>query len=460
MGITISSIEYKDINDITQYSNNAKLHPDEQIEQIAESISEFSFIDPVAVDEQGVLLEGHGRVLAARKLRLQQVPVIEIKGLTEAQKKGYRIAHNKLSSVTSFDSDKLLVELEALSEEDFDLSLTGFNTDELDEMLGLTTPNSTDESSSESEEELPDESEIEKRVRRGQVWVVGNHRVMCGDCKVAADVEKLLGSEPVNVVMTSPPYASQRKYDEESGFKPIPPSEYVQWFEAVQANIRAYLAKDGSFFLNIKEHMEEGERHIYVLELLLTLRKQWRWAHIDTFAWTHQGFPISITSRFKNQWEPIYHLSHTHRIKPINFESVGLQSSASFLRNIKDYQRGYKVPEAVSTCSDPINSGKIRKNLDFTRPGNVLKINLGAVGEEYRIQSAAYPIALPEFFIKAFSDEGDRIYDPFAGSGTTICAAHRHGRVGLAMEISETYSDLILTRLERETGEVAKLELA
>jgi DNA modification methylase len=230
----------------------------------------------------------------------------------------------------------------------------------------------------------------------------------------------------------------------------------VNWFEAVQANVKRHLAKDGSFFLNIKEHMEDGERHMYVLELLLSLRKEWGWLHIDTFAWTHQGFPISVKTRFKNQWEPIYHLGHTHKIKPINFDVVGLEVSKSQIKGSKRYQEGYREPKTESGYSDAKNSGNLSKEFEYTRPGNVLNINLGAGGQEYRIQSAAYPVALPEFFIKAFSDECDRVYDPFGGSGTTAVAAHRNNRRSLLMEISPKYCDLILTRLERETGEIAK----
>jgi ParB-like chromosome segregation protein Spo0J len=128
-------IEYMDINELTPYINNAKLHPDEQIDQIVASIKEFGFNDPIAIDKNNVIIEGHGRLLACKKAGIKTVPVIRLDHLTEAQKKAYILAHNKITMNSGFDEELLKVELEALEEMDVDLELTGFSDDELDEIL-------------------------------------------------------------------------------------------------------------------------------------------------------------------------------------------------------------------------------------------------------------------------------------------------------------------------------------
>lgn len=137
------------------------------------------------------------------------------------------------------------------------------------------------------------------------------HFVVCGDCRSFAAWELLAAAvrgRLANVVVTSPPYASQRKYDEASEFKPIPPEEYGDWWEAVQRLVREHLAPDGSFFVNIKEHCEDGERHIYCKELLVRHVREWGWRWVEEYAWTHGGTPRAVVNRFKNGWEPIWHL--------------------------------------------------------------------------------------------------------------------------------------------------------
>ena len=134
-----------------------------------------------------------------------------------------------------------------------------------------------------------------------------------------------------NVAITSPPYATQREYDPTSGFKPIPPEEYVEWYRAVAANIEAVLAPDGSYFLNIKEHADEGERNLYVKDLVLAHRRQWGWRFVDEFCWrkTDNGVPGGWQNRFKNAWEPVFHFCRQQQIK-FRPEAVGHESDDCF----------------------------------------------------------------------------------------------------------------------------------
>jgi site-specific DNA-methyltransferase (adenine-specific) len=247
--------------------------------------------------------------------------------------------------------------------------------------------------------------------------------------------------------MTSPPYASQRKYDESSGFKPIPSDEYVRWWEAVQANVKTHLAADGSFFVNIKEHCESGERSLYVKDLVTAHARKWGWRFIDEFVWVRGGVPGRWPNRFKNQWEPIFHFSLETAIK-LRHEAVMHESDGAF---------EYSPTNPKSKTGFFSNRGRsdIASNGEAL-PGNVLKI--GTEVRQTENHSAPFPVGLPSFFIKAFSDAGDVIFDPFLGSGTTIIAAEQLNRRCYGIEISPNYCDVILARWEKLTGEKAVRE--
>ena len=170
----------------------------------------------------------------------------------------------------------------------------------------------------------------------GTVWLIGRHRLICGDCRDAAVVAQLMAGASANVAITSPPYATQREYDPTSGFKPIPPDEYVEWFRAVAAGIESVLAPDGSYFLNIKAHADEGERNLYVMDLVMAHRRQWGWRFVDEFCWrkTDNGVPGGWGNRFKNALEPIFHFCRQQQIK-FRPQAVGHESEDCF-----DYSPG------------------------------------------------------------------------------------------------------------------------
>jgi len=253
---------------------------------------------------------------------------------------------------------------------------------------------------------------------------------------------RLCGPDRINVAFTSPPYASQRKYDEASGFKPIPPDEYVAWWEPVQANVRKHLADDGSFFLNIKPHCEDGERVLYVFDLVLRMRRGWGWQFVDEFAWVHGGTPMDVERRFKNGFEPVYQFASEYAFK-FNPKDVRHESE-SVPGSYAKKKRG-RIDTAGTQGGE--KAGDIFANPDkgagLAYPSNVISCgkNSDAAGH-----AAAFPIGLPSFFIRAFSDPGDVILDPFMGSGTTCIAAENHGRRSLGCEISAKYAGVILQR--------------
>jgi len=193
-------IEYLDPSQLTPYANNARTHSPEQIDQIAASIKEFGFVNPILVDERGVIVAGHGRLAAARKLEMSQVPVIYLTHLTETQRRGLIIADNRIALNAGWDEELLKLELETLKVEDFDLDLLGFDPTEIDDLLF-----SGEEDTSEEDEAVPElpEKPISKP---GDVWILGDHRVLCGDATILTDIEKLMDGQLADMVFTDPPY--------------------------------------------------------------------------------------------------------------------------------------------------------------------------------------------------------------------------------------------------------------
>ena len=192
-------VEYVDIDTIKPYKNNAKLHPKEQIEQIKKSIENFGMNDPIGIWNNEIV-EGHGRILACKELGYKQIPVIKLDHLTDEERKSYIIAHNKLTMNSDFDIDILRTELENLKELDFDLELTGFDVDELDDILGKN-----EQETEIVEDEVPEVPE-EPKAKLGDIYQLGNHFLMCGDSTKEEDVAKLMNGVKADMVFTDPPY--------------------------------------------------------------------------------------------------------------------------------------------------------------------------------------------------------------------------------------------------------------
>lgn len=433
-------IETMKTGDLIPYARNSRTHDAAQVAQIAGSIREFGFTNPVLIDGENSIIAGHGRVMAAQKLGLDKVPCIRLAHLSETQKRAYIIADNKLALNAGWDDELLKLELADLSDLDFDMGLIGFDEDELAGILADEEIPTVG-----NDEEIPDPPANPVTVK-GDVWIIGNHRLLCGDCRSHSDVEKLLDGRKINVAVTSPPYASQRKYDESSGFKPIPPSEYVEWYRDVAANIMVNLADDGSYFCNIKEHCDDGQRSLYVKDLTLAHVREWGWRFVDEFCWSRPGVPMFQPNRFKNGWEPIFHFSTSQGIK-MRHDNVKTPTD--------DYFQGGGVMDTTSGGSY-LSTDKVGPRMEgMALPSNVLAVSARASKEERGGHTASFPVELPEFFIKAFSDTGDMIFDPFMGSGTTMIAAEKNGRHSCGTEISPMYCDVIVTRWQNLTGKQA-----
>ena len=455
-------IELWPVDRLVPYARNARTHSDEQVAQIAASIAEFGFTNPILVDSSAGIIAGHGRLLAARKLGLAEVPVIVLDHLSETQKRAYILADNKLALNAGWDEEALRLELAELKDQDFELALLGFSEDELRDLLWEEP---AADSGSEATEEVP-EAPVVAVTQPGDLWLVGPHRLLCGDCRDRSTIERLFEGAKANVVITSPPYATRREYDPTSGFRPVPPEEYVGWFREVASNIGAVLAGDGSYFLNVKEHAEEGQRVLYVKDLVIAHVRQWGWRFVDELCWrkTDDGVPGGWSNRFKNAWEPVFHFCRHEKIK-FRPKAVGHWSEDCFdysPNNPKSTSGSGLLGTGPRGAAADVGRNHdswqtTRRNANdlegrhggIARPSNVIEVKTESSQGSH---SAPFPRALAEFFVKAFSDSGDLIFDPFLGSGTTIAAAHVLDRIGYGTEISPAYCDVILRRIEHLTG--------
>ena len=431
----------KAVADLIPYVRNSRTHSDAQVAQIAASIKEFGWTNPILIDGENGIIAGHGRLLAARKLGQDKVPVIELAHMTDAQKRAYVIADNQLAMNAGWDTSMLTLELGDLQAEGFDLELLGFDAAELEKLMqpeqveGLTDENDVPE--------MPDEP----KTKPGDIYQLGNHRLMCGDCKSFSDVQKLLDKKNINLVVTSPPYASQRTYDEGSGFKPIHPDEFVNWYQDVASNIMANLTDDGSYFCNIKPNAEGIQRELYVFDLVLAHVREWGWNFADEFCWERAGIPQQVARRFKNQFEPIYHFTKGEwKFRP---ESVKHESKS--VPKAKGKGAGNTSAAKRQGHVSAVDGNEVSAGMAY--PGN----RLPTFQSEALGHPAAYPVGLPEFFIKAYTDREDVVFDPFMGSGSTLIATEKHGRIACGMELSPRYCDVIVKRWEDFTGKQAVL---
>jgi hypothetical protein len=311
-----NEIELRPIDALLPYARNSRTHSEAQVAQVAASIKEFGWTNPVLVGGDGVIIAGHARVLAARKLGIAEVPVIVLGHLSETQRRALVIADNKLALNAGWDEEILSQELQAIEAAGFDIDLVGFSDEEIRALLDETASeaeSTTAEATADTDPDVP----ADPVTRAGDIWCIGPHRLICGDCRELAVVKAVLNGAAVNVAITSPPYASQREYDPSSGFKPIAPDKYVDWFRAVANNVQAVLAADGSWFVNIKAHAEDRERSLYVMDLVIAHKRQWGWRFVDDLLWrkTDNGVPGGWPNRFKNAHEPVFHLCRQSAIK-------------------------------------------------------------------------------------------------------------------------------------------------
>ncbi len=434
-------IEKIEIEKLTSDPANARQHNPRNLAAIKGSLTRFGQQKPIVVDAAGVVRAGNGTLQAAKALGWDSIAIVRTE-LEGSDAVAYAIADNRTAELARWENETLASLLNSFDDELIEAS--GFESDEVEALLEELSPMLPVEIVEQEAPRLPADPVTEP----GDIWQLGNHLLLCGDCRKKQDVEKLFIGEKASLAFTSPPYASQRTYDKQSEFEQIAPNDFCKWFEPVQQNVAAFLSKSGSWFLNIKEHCEDGQRVLYVKDLTLQHVRKWNWRLVDEFCWERTGLPGMYPNRFKNGWEPVFHFCKNKQIKfaPENVLQDFDATGASTCDEVRASGRSSGYTEAGSGGGPGFVKSK---NHEGALPSNVLRISGVEKGVNH---PAMFPVALPAFFIKAYSDKGGVVFDPFLGSGTTLIAADQLGRKCYGVEISPAYCDVIVQRWEKLTG--------
>ena len=394
-------IEWRKTGDLTPFARNSRTHSDEQVAQIAASIREFGFTNPILVDEVNSIIAGHGRLAAAMRLGLEQVPTITLAGLTDAQKRAYVIADNKLALNAGWDFELLASELRGLAVDDFDLSLIGFNEVELAALLADKTEGLTDP------DDVPDAPDEPVTVL-GDVWLMGKHRLVCGDSTDADCVAKCLNGVEPHLMVTDPPYGVE--YD-------------ANWRnEAERVNGKPY-----------------GARAVGVVE------------NDDRADWSEAWalFPGDVAY--------VWHAGNMAHTVAESLVSNGLNIRAQIIWNKSNMviSRGDYHPKH-EPCWYAVRKGKTGHYVGGRKQTTVWDINKPQKSETGH--STQKPVECMKRPIENNSSPGQAVYEPFSGSGTTIIAGEMTGRSIHAIELSPAYVDVAVKRWQDFTGQEATHE--
>ena len=428
-------IEQRATSDLIPYARNARTHSAEQVAQIAGSIKEFGFNNPVLIDAQGGIIAGHGRVMAAQKLGLEVVPTITLAHLTENQKRAYILADNKLALNAGWDEEMLKAELDALKEASFDLTLAGWDDKELGQIL-KQDPEGEDAG---PQEDKADELAQKWRVESGQLWQLGEHMLLCGDSTKREDVERVMNGGKAGVCFTSPPYGQQRDYKKEGKEKC---SDWDSLMCGVFENIP--MSDDGQVLVNLGLIHKEGEFVLY-WQMWLDWMRSRGWNRFGWYVWD-QGFglPGDWNGRLAPSHEFIFHFNKSvvrpEKVLKKKVENVKVRHHGDSTMRGKDGKvKAFSSPEASA------QPNKI--------PDSVIRINRMSGGHDIA-HPAIFPPALPSLVISLWPGIA---FEPFSGSGTTIIACEQLKRKCRAIEISPGYVAVAIQRWVDMTGKKPEL---
>ena len=392
---------YRSVDELIPYARNAKQHSESQVAQIAASIKEFGFTNPILTDADNGIIAGHGRLMAAQKLGLDKVPTIELAHLSETQKRAYILADNKLAELAGWDNDMLAVEFAELSNEGFDLSLTGFDDDEI---AGLT-PQECNEGLTDPDA-VPEVKDNATCVL-GDIWILGNHRVMCGDSTSITDAEKLMNGCLADMVFTDPPYN-------------------------VDYSGRGKKNKLGSIK---NDDMSADDFQVFCKEVFATYHSSMKplaciyVCHTDSQSAPKIAFEIAFAENFKKSSTIIW-----------------MKQSAGM--GWQDYRAQH----------EPILYGWKEGNGSHFYCGDRSKTTVWQIGRDAQasyVHPTQKPVALPEEAIVNSSKGADIVLDLFGGSGSTLIACEKSGRYARLMELDPKYCDVIIKRWQDFTGKEA-----
>lgn len=389
-------IQYKTIKDLIPYARNSRTHSDAQVAQIAASIKEFGWTNPVLLDGENGIIAGHGRVLAAQKLGQKEVPTIELSHLSDSQKRAYIIADNKLSLNAGWDNDMLFTEFTELRDAGYDLGLTGF----LNEEIAALTPEVINEGLVD-EDETP-EPPVEPKTKPGDIYQLGNHRLMCGDSTSIDAVDKLMAGQKADMVFTDPPYGMS--YDGGRGKKQ---------------------------FGMIKNDDAQGENLILLVRDALSTAK----TSSKEGASAYVCFPWRTYAEFESA-----------------MQSCGFAINSCIVWDKKSVGLGHQDYRPQHEFIFYSKGGQFYGDRSQSDVWYMSRGNTSAY-----IHPTQKPVELIEKAIKNSSKAGDVVIDCFGGSGSTIIACQKTNRAARLMELDPKYCDVIVERWEKFTGKKAVL---
>jgi DNA modification methylase len=428
-------IELLPVAALVPYARNSRTHSAEQIEQLAASMREFGFTNPVLIDEAGGIIAGHGRVMAATSLGLEAVPCIRLAHLTDPQKRAYVIADNKLALNAGWNEAILRSELDALKLADFDVSLLGFSGDELDALYEPLAEES--DRDPDASPDLPDAPHS----RDGDVWVLGPHRVACGDTTKAETWERLMGHELADCIWTDPPYnvayesklAGKIKNDDMSSAK------FLEFLRAAFAAMFGQLKPGGGIYvahadtegLNFRRAFTDAG---FKLSGCLIWRKDSLVLGRSDYQWQHE--PILYG------WKP----GSAHRWyggrKQTTIQELG---ESSPFRQQEDGTWAIKVGDQVLVVDG-------KATLVGQVPSSLIQCEKPRRSAQHPTMK---PVALIEKQLRFSARSGDVIADAFGGSGSTLMAADRLGMTARLTELDARFVDVIVRRWQNYTGRQA-----
>ena len=421
-------IERLPVSDLKPYENNAKIHTPEQVSQIKKSIQDFGFNDPIAVDENNMVIEGHGRLLAVQELGWKEVDCIRLDGMTEDQKRAYIHIHNQLTMNTGFDLDILEQELKSI--EGIDMAFFGFDTD-----FEIDSDFTFDDGENVAADVAAAAAAKEPRAKGGQLWQLGRHRLMIGDSTDAADVEKLTAGEYMDLCVTDPPYnvnyegGTQDKMTilndnlDDHSFFIFLRDFYRQMLRVLRPGGGYYIFHADSEGLNFRAALQDAggqvkQNLIWVKNSLVLGRQDYQWKHEPIlYGWKDGAGHYFVNDRCQTT-------VFENKMDPESMTREELVQLASFLL------------AKIETLGSVIHHDRPTRS---------------------ELHPTMKPVALCAKLIQNSSKRGEKVVDFFGGSGSTLMACEETGRICYTMELDTKYADVILSRWEDATGERAVL---
>ncbi len=398
--MNLMQINWISPDQIRPYENNPRKNTT-TVEKLTKSLSTYGWQQPIVVDKDNIIIVGHARWQAAQKLKMAQVPVLCATNLTDAQVRSYRLADNRLSDESRWDTKGLSEELAALQELDIDLSLTGFRESELTQLLG-----STDEISLDPDSINPADKKVISQL--GDIWLLGSHRLMCGDATNPEQVQQLMDGQKADLIFTDPPYnvsyqggpKARRKGGRRDVYNDDLPSDaYYQLLENALCQMAMHAEPEASLYLC------HADQHLPALQAVLVAAD---YSVRNVLIWAKQHFVLNF-GRYKTQHEPILYCHRTGQT---------------------DTWYGDNRQSTLWCFDRPVNSD---------------------------LHPTMKPIALIEQALHNSSLPGDRVMDLFGGSGSTLMACHYNQRNAFVMEIQPRYVDVIIRRWQLQTQGTATL---